>query len=157
MFNQHKARICLFVKVYNESEMLMNMVESLKEQILLPEKIIIIDDGSPNPQVSQEVERLIENYPELNISLLKLPLKEKPNLDTAGRTFNIAWFQEKKSKYDFIATLDADTRLAPHYYARIIQQMDEDSTLGCASGKIIVKQKEADHLICLFISSGGRI
>ncbi|MHA1978525.1 MAG: glycosyltransferase family 2 protein [Candidatus Hodarchaeales archaeon] len=140
------TKFCVFVKVYNEYEMLEELVKSLLEQTLVPDEVIIIDDGSPDPNVRVEIERLIKEYPSLNLKPLRLSLKTDPNLDTVGRTFNTAWFKlAKAANYDFIATLDADTRLESHYYEKIITRMNEIPSVGCASGIIIVKDKLKEY------------
>ncbi|MHA2174288.1 MAG: glycosyltransferase family 2 protein [Candidatus Hodarchaeales archaeon] len=140
------ARFCVFVKVYNEHRMLEDLIKSLLDQTLVPDEVIIIDDGSPDPDVRIEIERLIKEYPNLNLKMLNLSVKTEPNLDTVGRTFNTAWFElAKAANYDFIATLDADTRLEPHYYEKIISKMNELPSIGCASGIIIVKDKLKEY------------
>lgn len=137
---------CVFVKIYNEYEMLEDLIKSLLEQTLIPNEVIIIDDGSPDPNVKGEVEQLIEKYLGLNLKLLQLSLKTEPNLDTVGRTFNSAWFElAKDKKFDYIATLDADTRLEPYYYEKIIKIMNENHSIGCASGIIIVKDRMKEY------------
>jgi glycosyltransferase involved in cell wall biosynthesis len=138
---------CVFVKVYNEYAMLEELVKSLLEQTLIPNEVIIIDDGSPDPEVSVEIERLIKDYPKLNIKHLRLSLKSEPDLDTVGRTFNTAWFESAKNgNYKYIATLDADTRLEPQYYEKITSIMDDNPSLGCASGVIVVKDQLKDYV-----------
>ncbi|PWI48911.1 hypothetical protein CEE45_04055 [Candidatus Heimdallarchaeota archaeon B3_Heim] len=142
-----RTKFCVFVKVYNEYEMLEELVKSLLEQTLVPDEVIIIDDGSPDPNVRVEIERLINKYPSLNLKLLQLSIKTVPNLDTVGRTFNTAWFElAKAARYDYVATLDADTRLEPYYYEKIITTMGNTPSLGCVSGIIVVKDQLNEYV-----------
>lgn len=135
------------VKIYNEYEMLEDLIISLLKQVKKPNKVYIIDDGSPNPKVGKEIEALIEKYKQIKIELIQLPLKKKPNLDTVGRTFSTTWFKAREeSNYDYIATLDADTRLEPHYYRKILLKMNQDQIIGCMSGVIIVREKEQEYI-----------
>ncbi len=137
----HKSRFCVFIKVYDEYKMLEELLISLMSQTRLPDKVIIIDDGSPNPDVEKGIKELISKHDSLLIQFIKLPLKKKPDLDTVGRTFNKAWFDiASKEKFDYIATIDADTRLEPQYYEKIIQKMDENPVLGCVSGVIVIQE-----------------
>jgi glycosyltransferase involved in cell wall biosynthesis len=127
--------------------MLEELVKSLLEQTLAPNEVIIIDDGSPDPKVKAEIERLIKENPKINLKLLQLSLKTEPNLDTVGRTFNTAWFElVKDARYDYVATLDADTRLEPQYYEKIITTMNNTPSLGCASGIIVVKDQLKEYV-----------
>ena len=73
---------CVVIKVYNEFQMLEGCITSLSEQTVLPKRVLIVDDGSPNPQVSNVIKQLVSDFPNINIELLRLPLKSEPNLDT---------------------------------------------------------------------------
>ncbi len=133
-------KLFVMVKVYNEYEMLEDLVQTLIKQTFRPAKVKIIDDGSPKPEVAEEVNKLATKYPQINIELLRLPLKEKPNLDTAGRTYRSAWLKEKgNQEINYVGIIDADTRLESRYYERIIERMGRDRKIACASGSIIVQ------------------
>ncbi|MHA1979368.1 MAG: glycosyltransferase [Candidatus Hodarchaeales archaeon] len=145
--NGGSIKFFIMVKIYNEYEMLEDLIKSLIEQKKKPVKVIIIDDGSPDPVIGNKIGRIIENYSEMKIELLQLPLKEKPNLDTVGRTFKEAWLKEKDmAEYKYVATIDADTRLEPNYYKILIEQMQHDESLGCTSGAIIVRGQEKEYI-----------
>ena len=65
---------CVVIKIYDEYEMLEGCIKSLASQTLKPKQVIIVDDGSPNQSVSEEINRLATVYPELNINVLRLSL-----------------------------------------------------------------------------------
>ncbi|MHA2243687.1 MAG: glycosyltransferase [Candidatus Hodarchaeales archaeon] len=138
-------KVCVFVQVYNEYDQLEDLVQSLVEQTLKPTRVIIIDDGSPNPEVLEETKRLAENYPELNIEPLRLPLKEKPDLDTVGKGLKIAWLKIKDYDFDYVSILDVDAELDPKYYEIITQKMDKNPKIACASGALIVKTATKEY------------
>ncbi len=139
-------RLCIFVQVYNEYELLDNLIQSLKEQTHIPDRLIIIDDGSPETKVLNEIERLSQEYPSLNIHPLGLPLKEKPDLDTVGVGLKKAWISIKDRGFEYVSILDADAGLAPDYYKVIITALGNNLDLGCASGALIVKTEEREYL-----------
>lgn len=142
----NSRKLCIFVQVYNEYELLEELVQSLKEQTLRPARVIIIDDGSPIPEVLEEIKRLANSYPVLNIEPLRLPLKEEPNLDTVGKGLKIAWFSIKDDDFDFVSILDADARPASDYYKTIIEEMEQNSIIACASGALVVKTKIEEYI-----------
>jgi len=127
--------------------MLEGCILSLLNQTLKPEQVIIVDDGSPNSSVSEEVMRLSKKFPELNIHLLRLSLKPHPNLDTVGRTWREAWNTIKQDKeIKFFCMLDVDTRILENYYEIIISEMEQNSTIGCASGAIKIKSGSTEYI-----------
>ncbi len=139
MTTANSSKLCVFVQVYNEYELLEEMVQSLMDQTLRPAKVIIIDDGSPIPEVFKEIKRLANRYPALNIESLRLPLKEEPNLDTVGRGLKKAWISIKSKDFNYMSILDADARLDPQYYEIIILKMKMNPKIACASGVLIVQ------------------
>jgi glycosyltransferase involved in cell wall biosynthesis len=140
-------RLCVVIKVYNEYEMLEECIRSLTYQKFKPNKVIVVDDGSSDPRVSTEVDRLSKEVLEVKIDQIRLALKEKPNLDTVGRTWKAAWFKIKKEgKFDYFGMLDADTRLERDYYERIISEMEHNPKLACASGAIKIKTESSEYI-----------
>jgi glycosyltransferase involved in cell wall biosynthesis len=142
----NSRKLCIFVQVYNEYELLEELVQSLIEQTLKPARVIIIDDGSPIPEVQEEIKRLTNSYQVLNIESLRLPLKEEPNLDTVGRGLKIAWLSIKDDNFNFVSILDADARPAPDSYETIVEEMDQNSKIACASGALVVKTEKKEYI-----------
>ena len=142
----NSKKLCVFVQVYNEYKLLEELVHSLMEQTLKPARVIIIDDGSPIPEVLQETKRLADNYPALNIVPLTLPLKEKPNLDTVGKGLKIAWLSIRDNDFDYVSILDADARVTSDYYKTIIEEMEQNSRIACASGVLVVKSETREYI-----------
>ncbi len=147
------SKLCVVIKVYNEFEMLEECIKSLENQTTPPDQVIVSDDGSPNPKVSEEILRLSKVNPNLKIKLIRLPLKDKPDLDTVGRTFNEAWFSVKEQDFDYFATLDADTVLPRDYYKSLVEEMEKNPNFGCTSGVIRVKTDSSDYIEDINIGS----
>lgn len=144
---RHMSNLCVVIKIYNEFEMLEDCTRALANQTLQPKKIIIVDDGSPDPRVTQEIKRLSQVYTSLNIECLTLSLKSKSNLDTVGRTWKEAWLSIKNQGiYDYFGMLDADTRILENYYEVIISEMEKNPQFGCVSGAIKVKAGSLEYV-----------
>lgn len=140
------SRLCVVIKIYNEYAMLEGCIQSLSRQTLKPTQIIIVDDGSPDPNLGNEISRLVKEYSGLNIQELRLPLKKKANLDTVGRTWREAWYKMKKDNFDYFGMLDADTRLFNDYYEIIINKMKQNPKISCASGAIKIKSHSGEYI-----------
>jgi glycosyltransferase involved in cell wall biosynthesis len=139
--------LCVVIKIYNEFEMLEDCIRSLKDQTLLPKQVLIVDDGSPDPRVIHEINRLSQEYPSLNIQCITLSHKSEPNLDTVGRTWKEAWYKiNNEGNYDYFGMLDADTRLLENYYEVIIAEMERNQKIGCASGAIKIKSGSLEYV-----------
>ncbi|MFX0170565.1 MAG: glycosyltransferase family 2 protein [Candidatus Hodarchaeota archaeon] len=146
--------ICVVIKIYNEYEMLEGCIQSLARQTTRPKQVIIVDDGSPDPNVNLEITRLSREYPQLNIELLRLPLKSQPNLDTVGRTWKSAWDKIKNlDHFDYFGMLDADTRLEESYYEMIISELERNPELMCISGAIKIKSETREYVEQINIGS----
>ncbi|MFX0049675.1 MAG: glycosyltransferase family 2 protein [Candidatus Hodarchaeota archaeon] len=141
------SNLCVVIKVYNEFNLLEGCIRSLLCQVLVPNQVIIVDDGSPDPNVSKEITRLSRDYSQLKIQLLRLALKPKPNLDTVGRTWKHAWYEiKKKGQFDYFGMLDADTRLEENYYEEIISEIEKNPKIMCASGTIKIKTQTNEYI-----------
>ena len=140
------ARVLAIISVYNEYEKLQKVVQSLQEQALKPIKTIIIDDGSPDVKVGEEIMRLATIFPQLNIQPLRMEYKSEPDLDTVGLGFKKAWFSEEFSDFDFVCLLDADMRLKRDYLLEITKIMEENPKLACASGGLVVKEEYVEKI-----------
>jgi glycosyltransferase involved in cell wall biosynthesis len=127
--------------------MLEGCIQSLAKQTYKPSQILIVDDGSPDQRVSDEIIRLDKEFSQLNIKLLRLPLKPQPNLDTVGRTWKEAWYKIKDDlSYSYFGMLDVDTRLEDEYYKKIITEMEDNPKIACASGAIIIRSKSNEYI-----------
>lgn len=141
------SNLCVVIKIYNEFEMLEGCIQTLAHQTLKPKQVIIVDDGSPDHRVSEEIRRLSNEYPQLNIQLLRLSLKPKPNLDNVGRTWREAWHKIKGDNLcHYFGMLDADTRLESNYYEVIISEMEQHPKIACTSGAIKIGRGTEEYV-----------
>jgi len=100
--NNANSKIDVAIPVYNGENFILQALESVACQTLLPNKIIIIDDGS-----TDNTNKLISDYAKnskLNIKIIK---KENGGLSSARNT------GIKESDAEFIAFLDADDLWLP--------------------------------------------
>ena len=117
----------------NEEAYIEKTIQSVLSQTLLPEKWIIISDGS-----TDRTDLIVEKYKEEHvfISLLQIGGDCAPNFGSKVNAFNAGYKQLIKQKFDLIGNLDADVTFSPNYYETMITKLKEDPGLGIAGGII---------------------
>jgi len=112
-------KISVVIPMYNSSETILNTLNSVKYQTVLPFEVIIIDDGSNDDSVII-VEDFILNNPSLNLQLLK---KTNGGVSSA-RNIGI-----KIAKGDWIALLDSDDVWLSNKLERQLQVLFENPSI----------------------------
>lgn len=106
---------------YKYAHFLPEAMESVANQSVKPNEVLIINDGSPD-NTSEVARELIEKYPELNIKLI-----EQPNggLSSARNT----GVKNATSKY--CMSFDADDILRPDCIKEHLKLADENTIVTC--------------------------
>ena len=127
-----KTKYILVTPVHNEEEFIEQLIRSVIVQMILPQKWVIIDDGSTDqsPEIIKEFEnefgfitylrfdrRDIENYFDHKVNVVLAGIKEAA-----------------KVEHDFLGVLDADITLETSYYKNIMAEFGRNPKLGTASG-----------------------
>lgn len=122
----------LVTPAHNEEENIEKTIKSVIAQTILPQKWIIIDDGS-----TDGTDEIIKQYEARHDFITSLKLKCENVESYYGRRTRavlIGYEKIKNEEYDFVATLDADLSLEPTYYECILAEFDRNPRLGIASG-----------------------
>lgn len=101
----------LIICTYKRAQPLLKLLQSVKEQSLYPNEILIID-GSPD----QETNKMLMQNSFLNLKYFKV--EEKDRGLTKQRNFGISKVQDAS---EVVCFLDDDTVLAPNYFEEIIK------------------------------------
>ncbi len=122
----------IITPAYNEEQFIEKTIKSVLQQSILPQKWIIVDDGSTD-NTAEIIQRYSRQY-----DFIHYHHREKdPHLDYfASNVFAImeGCEETQDQSHDFLAILDADIELPSDYYQRILHEFSQDSTLGIASG-----------------------
>lgn len=120
----------------NEEKSIANTLDTLANQTVPPEKVIVIDDGSTD-NTSQILQKYISQSFQLIIKSRPHRKKEKSLVGTPGiaLTFNIGFKVAKKFYFDFIMILGADFLLENRYIEKILLEFAKDPSLAIASGQ----------------------
>ncbi|RYM34016.1 glycosyltransferase [Brumimicrobium glaciale] len=116
------SKMSIVIPYYNLGEFIMDTIHSLKKITVEDVEIIIVNDGSTDPNSIKVLEKLKEDK--------SITIYNKPNQGLSlARNFGA-----KKSTGDYLAFLDADDTVSPEYYERAIEVLkhyNNVSFIGC--------------------------
>lgn len=130
---------------FNQGSMIIEAVESLFTQTLLPQKIIIVDDGSTD-KFSIRVLKDIEKMSDLPVPVM-IYYQENGGVSSA-RNAGI-----KKAQAPMVLVLDGDDKLEPEYTACVSQLLRDNPSMVAASSWMHTFGV-LDSVVC---PSGGKI
>jgi len=127
----------LITPAYNEEGNIERVINSIIAQTILPQKWLIINDGS-----TDGTDEVIKRYEARNDFIMSLRLKRedvRSYYDHRTCVVLIGYERIKKLDFDFLGVLDADITLEPTYYECILAEFDRNPRLGLASGIYVNK------------------
>jgi glycosyltransferase involved in cell wall biosynthesis len=129
----------LITPVHNEETYIGRTIQTVLEQTKLPEKWVIVNDGSTDLSIV-----IIQEYADKVdfIRPVSCPRKEAGH-DFAARVTAINFGSNylKDVEYSHIGILDSDISLPIDYYERVIQKFRANPRLGIAAGNIFEMHK----------------
>ena len=127
----------IITPVRDEELYVSETISSVLGQSHLPEKWVIVDDGSTDKTIE-----IINKYTKgLGWVTVLTTGSEKRNLGSAEIiAFRKGFEAVKDISYDFIVKLDGDVSLDPDYFQNIINRMSSDPGWGIASGTYCEKK-----------------
>ena len=123
MTEKDSQKISVVVPSYNGIRYVADCLDSLREQILRPDEIVLVDDGSTDGTASF----VEDSYPEVHV--LKLG---------ANRGFAAAVNEGiRHCEGTYIALLNNDACASPEWLAELGKALDERPSLGSCSSKML--------------------
>jgi poly-beta-1,6-N-acetyl-D-glucosamine synthase len=119
----------LITPAHNEEKFIRKTLDSMVAQTLLPERWMIVDDGSTD-RTAQIVESYASRYPW--IELLRRPPRADRNFAGKVYAFRAGLERVQSIDFDIIGNLDADISFDSDYLEFLIRKFDEDPKLGVA-------------------------
>lgn len=127
----------IVMPAYNEENFIGRAIESIAAQTLLPQRLVIVNDGS-----TDRTRSVIEGY-QRAYPWIQLVNNDKKEQRAAGskvvRAFYLGYHQIQDT-YDFLVKLDADLTLPVHYFERIAGCFKAAPKLGIAGGTIAIEE-----------------
>lgn len=131
-------RYVIVSPVKNEAAHIRHTITSVMAQTVLPERWIIVDDGSTDetPQLLEEAAR---QYDRITIVHNPTQAEERSGGSKVVRAFYTGLKTIDHTHYDFIVKLDGDLELPENYFEEIIRAFEADSKIGICGGYILNK------------------
>ncbi len=139
-------KILVFTATYNESENIVKLIQTIENQNLNLD-ILIIDDNSPDGTASK-----VENLQRIYKNLFLMIREKKEGLDTAHKN---AFKFAKEKNYDLFISMDADLSHDPRELKNFILELEKyPFVIGSRyidGGECLMKKKR------LFLSKYGNL
>jgi poly-beta-1,6-N-acetyl-D-glucosamine synthase len=115
----------------NEEAYIKKTLDSVIAQTLLPQRWIIVDDGS-----TDNTGTIVREYAARHdfIELITRNGDEERSFASKSRAIAVAYERLQGVAFDYIGNLDTDIELPPSYYEDILRRMEADPALGLAGG-----------------------
>jgi biofilm PGA synthesis N-glycosyltransferase PgaC len=123
------VKYVLITAAKNEQAFIVRTLESVVAQTLLPERWIIVDDGSTD-RTAAIVAGYAERFPW--IELVDRPLRRDRTFAGKARAVNDSVKRLRPFAFDVIGNVDADVSFAPDYMQFLMQKFADDPQLGVA-------------------------
>ena len=113
----------------NEETFIAKTIESVIRQTVLPQKWVIVNDGS-----TDATGKIAEKYAaEHNwIDVVNLPVRRERNFAAKVYAFNAGQERLKNVEYQIIGNLDSDVTLDTDHFEFLLNKFNEDARLGVA-------------------------
>lgn len=119
----------LITPAHNEEAFIQKTLDSMVAQTLLPERWVIVDDGSTD-QTPEIVETYAKRYPW--IQLVIRPQRLDRSFAGKVHAFNAGLARVQSLEFDVVGNLDADLSFEPDYLEFLMLKFSEDPKLGVA-------------------------
>lgn len=130
-------RYVLLTKFWNERSNIPGLVKNVARQTKRPSIWLLLDDGSTDESLAL-FQQLLDEVGLDHLSVSMAP-KIHGNLDTVGLTYKRAFLEHKErlrsSRPDFLAMLDADTRIPVDYFENMMGFLEKHCNIGCVCGQ----------------------
>jgi glycosyltransferase involved in cell wall biosynthesis len=121
------VKYVLITPAHNEAAFIEKTLESVCAQTLLPERWVIVDDGSTD-RTGEILEKYARDYPW--IELVRRPPRHDRNFAGKVHAVNAGLERVRSLQFEIFGNLDADVSFEPDYMAFLMQQFSEDPELG---------------------------
>ena len=130
----HQPLYVLITAARNEERFIDALIESIRAQTILPQRWVIVSDGSTD----KTDERVMDRAAEVDfIQLLRLDRRGERNFGSKAHAINAGYECLQKITHKFVGILDADVSLEPTYYASMMDKFAQHPNVGVAGGMIL--------------------
>ena len=113
----------------NEAAFIEKTLESVVRQTVLPEKWVIVNDGSTD-ETGTVAAKYGKKYPWIDV--VNLPVRRERNFAAKVNAFNAGQERVKGVDYELIGNLDSDVSLEEDHFEFLLLKFKDDACLGVA-------------------------
>ncbi|KPJ81782.1 MAG: glycosyl transferase [Gammaproteobacteria bacterium SG8_30] len=119
----------LITPARNEAAFIEETIRSVTSQTVLPEKWVIVSDGS-----TDDTDRIVEQYlPGREwLELVRRPVREERNFAAKVEAFNEGYSRVASVEFDVIGNIDADVSFEPDFFEFLLDMFEKNPDLGVA-------------------------
>lgn len=128
------VKYVLITAARNEERLIGQTLASVLAQTRLPERWVIVDDGSTD-RTAQIVQEVVHNQPW--IVLLRRPQRVNRSFSGKAHAVNAGLEQMKDVEFEIVGNLDADVTFEPDYLDFVVGRFADDPDLGIAGTPFI--------------------
>ncbi|WP_340139845.1 glycosyltransferase family A protein [Christiangramia echinicola] len=132
-------KIDIVIPAHNEANFIAQTLESLANQTLLPNKLVIVDDSSTD-NTSEIVEKYTALYPFMELVKNNSSTEHAPGSKVIN-AFYKGYFK-LSDDYDIICKFDADLIFPNNYLEKIAEHFKNDPQAGMVGGFCSIQRKE---------------
>jgi poly-beta-1,6-N-acetyl-D-glucosamine synthase len=132
----------LITPARNEEANIGRTIESVISQTVLPEKWVIVSDGS-----TDATDKIVKRYLPGNpwIEFIRMPEHRDRQFAAKVQCFNAGYERVKALEFDIIGNLDADISFGTDYFEFLISKISSDSNLGVAGTPFVENGRSYDY------------
>jgi glycosyltransferase involved in cell wall biosynthesis len=123
------VKYVLITPAHNEATFIQKTLESMVAQTVLPERWVIVDDGSMD-ETAKIAEKYATQFPWIQV--VRRPQRFDRSFAAKVRAFNVGFQRVRSLQFDVIGNLDADLSFDPEYLEFLTGKFAEDPRLGVA-------------------------
>jgi glycosyltransferase involved in cell wall biosynthesis len=131
-------KIFIIIPAHNEEIFIGGMLQSIVDQTVIPEKVVIVNDGS-----TDDTQKIIEHF-SAKYSFIENIFHNSEALHKPGSKVVNAFykgFETLDNNFDLIGKFDADLILPSDYFEKIIALFTSDEKIGIAGGNLYIEKE----------------
>lgn len=125
-------RHVVIIPAHNEAAFIGRTLESLLAQTEVPDRIIVVDDGSTD--ATADIVRAIA-HDHAGVELIQGP-KQSSRRYRVVEVFNLGYRLVRDQNFAYISKIDADLVFPPDYFERLLAALDSDHAIGAGAGML---------------------
>ncbi|MFQ5628929.1 MAG: glycosyltransferase, partial [bacterium] len=147
------TKYALVTPARNEEAYIEKTLQSVTTQTVLPQKWVIVSDGS-----TDGTDSIVQEYAQKHtfIRLIRKSCDQKRTFSSKINAFETGCEHLQSIDHDFIGMLDADVSFGPDYYEKVLDRFAQNEKLGVVGGiRYDLVNGKFVHVLCAENSVGG--